>query len=456
MGPMQDDYEIQYRRGKLNVVADHLSRSPSTSNDEGPAILQDLRKAAQNDQWYTEKLRVVRQDPESMPDYRIDEYGNLRRHIYDSSSFNDEDPVAWKLVVPRCDRNRVLTECHDDVTAGHLGITKTTARITKLYYWPGIFRDIAKYVRKCETCQRFKPLQQAPAGKMISSPASQPWHTVCADFVGPLPRSSHGNTILIVFHDKFSRWAEFVAARQATTKTFIKAFRERILGRFGVPHILLTDNGSQFTSRECQRYFKSIGVKQIYTAPYSPHENPTERTNRTLKTMIAQYTHQNQRKWDDNLPELSLAINSSKQSSTKFSPAYLTQGRELRLPNTLFNEQTHSEITDPPISTDEKFKRLQEVFQLVKLNLQSAISTQAAHYNLRRRNWSPRKGDLVLVRKRVLSKAIDHFAAKLAPRFEGPFVVTEFTSPVIVRLSDPESKKTRGTAHLKDIKPYHE
>lgn len=454
---MQFDYEIRYRKGKLNVIADSLSRSPLPSTSQTTPIIQTIRKPENpEDTWYQNKLKTVQDDPEKIPDYQIDEHGNLRRHIYDSSAYNEEDPIPWKLVVPKSERHRVLNECHDDVTAGHLGINKTTARITKLYYWPGIFRDIAKYVRKCEVCQRFKPLQQAPAGKMHSSQVAQPWHTVCADFVGPLPRSIHGNTTLIVFHDKFSKWSEFVAARQATTKTFIKAFRERILARYGVPHILLTDNGAQFTSRECHKYFQSLGVKQQYTAPYSPHENPTERSNRTIKTMIAQYTHTNQRKWDENLPELSLAVNSSKQSSTKYSPAYLTQGRELRLPNALFYEKTQSENIDAPINPDQKSKILQDVFRIVKANLQTATSNQATHYNLRRREWAPRKGDLVLVRKRVLSKAIDHFAAKLAPRFDGPYLVTEFISPVIVRLVDINTKKSRGTAHVKDLKPFHE
>lgn len=172
--------------------------------------------------------------------------------------------------------------------------------------------------------------------------------------------------------------------------------------------------------------------------------------------MIAQYTHHNQRKWDDNLPELCLAINSSRQSSTKYSPAYLTQGRELRLPNTLFDQRTQSEIAEPTLSTDTRLKNLRDTLQLVKYNLHAAAASQAAHYNLRRRDWTPRRGDLVLLRKRVISKACDHFAAKLAPRFDGPYLVMNFTSPVIVRLADPESRKIQGVAHIKDLKPYHD
>lgn len=453
---MQFDFEIRYRKGNLNVIADALSRSPLLLNENVP-ILQTLQKNLDDDSdvWYQKKVETVKTYPEKLPDYHIDSQGNLRRHIFDSSAYNEDDPVPWKLVVRKTDRNRVLEECHDNASAGHLGINKTIARVTKLYYWPGIFRDIAKYVRKCETCQRFKPSQQAPAGKMCTTTVSSPGHTICADFVGPLPRSIHGNTTLIVFHDKFTKWSEFIPVRKATTQTFLKAFRERILSRFGVPYILLTDNGTQFTSRECRKYFKYLGVQQRFTAPYSPQENPTERTNRTIKTMIAQYTENNQRKWDEHLPELTLAVNSSKQSSTKYSPAFLTLGRELRLPHTLFDDKTNSEITTCHISPETKNEHLNEVFKIVRYNLQTASDQQACHYNLRRRDWTPQKGDLVLVRKHVLFKAIEYFAAKLAPRFDGPYMVKQFISPVIVELIDPESKKRKGTAHVKDLKIYN-
>ena len=132
-------------------------------------------------------MKTVREDPEDEPDYAVDEHGNLRRHIYDSSSVCREVPTSWKLVVPKFERVRVLKECHDNPTAGHLGVTKTTARVTALYYWPGLFRDISHYVKSCESCQKFKSSQQAPPGKMTSTQVMEPWHMISTDFVGPLP-----------------------------------------------------------------------------------------------------------------------------------------------------------------------------------------------------------------------------------------------------------------------------
>ncbi|XP_070142431.1 uncharacterized protein [Drosophila kikkawai] len=79
-----------------------------------------------------------------------------------------------------------------------------------------------------------------------------------------------------------------------------------------------------------------------YTAPYTPQQNPTERANRTIKTMVAQYIEDKQTTWDELLPEFNLAINSSISDSTGFSPAFIVQGREPRLPGALYDEHLHS------------------------------------------------------------------------------------------------------------------
>jgi len=63
---------------------------------------------------------------------------------------------------------------------------------------------------------------------MLTQKPEEPWATVCADFVGPLPRSKHGNQMLLVMIDRFSNWTELVPLRSATAQ-LKKAFRERII-----------------------------------------------------------------------------------------------------------------------------------------------------------------------------------------------------------------------------------
>jgi len=83
-----------------------------------------------------------------------------------------------------------------------------------------------------------------------------------------------------------------------------------------------------------------MGISQQFTAPYTPLENPTERANRTVKIMIAQFAGQDQRNWDEKWPEIMLAVNTSTSESTGHTTAFLTLGREPRLPSSLYDKET--------------------------------------------------------------------------------------------------------------------
>ncbi|TDG38628.1 hypothetical protein AWZ03_014950, partial [Drosophila navojoa] len=176
---------------------------------------------------------------------------------------------------------------------------------------------------------------------------------------------------------------------------------------------------------------ESLGVTLQYTAPYSPQENPTERTNRTVKTMIAQYIEGHQSSWDELLPEITLAVNSRVADSTGFTPAYLIE-------------------TQP----EAKEVKMREVFNIVRSNFQRASKDQGRHYNLRRRDWRPTMGSAVLLRQHQLSNAVEGFAAKLAPEFDGPYKVVKFLSPNVVRLTKGGERKRR-VANIAQLKPFH-
>jgi len=232
-----------------------------------------------------------------------------------------EDVASWKMCVPKSLRETVLRENHDAPSAGHVGSRRTIARLAARYYWPGMHRDARAHVRKCEICMTFKPNQRQAAGKMLTQVSEEPWATVCADFVGPLPRSKHGNQMLLVMIDRFSKWRELVPMRSATAESLKKAFRERIIARYEVRKVVITDNGVQFASRIFKGFLAEMGIRQKFTAPYTPQENPTERANRTVMTMIAQLAGQDQRNWEEKWPEIMLAVSTSTSESTSTAQA---------------------------------------------------------------------------------------------------------------------------------------
>ncbi|XP_044313303.1 uncharacterized protein LOC123037305 [Drosophila rhopaloa] len=171
--------------------------------------------------------------------------------------------------------------------------------------------------------------------------------------------------------------------------------------------------------------------------------------------MLALYLDEaEQNTWDELLPELSLTINSDISDTTGFSPAFIMQGREPRLPKTLFDQATpdHTSNQPPP---GEKAEQMRELFRIVKDNSERASDEQRRHYNLRRREWRPPVGSLVLLRRHVLSKASEGYTAKLAAKYDGPYTVHKFLSPNPLQLQVPGSRRRR-TVGLSDIKEYHD
>ena len=437
----QYDFKIEYRKGENNLVADALSRQGEIADVDTDA----------NKEWYDVKKRAVEETPLLHPEYQIHE-GELYRHFPDTTGGHPED--EWKQCVPRPRRDEILRANHDVPTAGHLGVNKTTARLARKYYWPGMFRDAARYVRQCAKCQEYKVSQQAPAGLMHTTPAAYPWDVVSADLVGPLPRSKKGHTVVVVMQDKFTKWIELQPPRQATAPAVTKAFRERVVMRFGCPRRIITDNGKQFESREFTGLLREYGIDHRKTPPYTPQCNPVERANRVIKTMIAQFTDGEHTTWDHWLPEIAFAYNTARHEATGSTPAALNFGRELTAPGE--PRLTASEPTEEPTPEDarkwqQRLADIKDRIELARWNLVRAHQNQKHHYDLRRRDWRPAIGEDVMKREHHLSAAAKQFNAKLAPKFAGPYTVAKFAGPNIVVLRGVRGKTMR--AHISDLKP---
>ena len=98
--------------------------------------------------------------------------------------------------------------------------------------------------------------------------------------VGPLKKSSKGGrTHLLVAVDKFTKWIEAVPVTSSTALTagnFIKS----IIFRFGVPHNIITGNGTKFTAAEFQNFCQELGIKINYASVAQPQSNgQVEKTN---------------------------------------------------------------------------------------------------------------------------------------------------------------------------------
>ena len=138
----------------------------------------------------------------------------------------------------------LLEELHKGICGSHTSGRSLAHRvITQGYWWPNMQREALKYVRKCDQCQRFASSIHQPGGILNLLSSLWPFAQWGLDIVGPFLKAVGNKKYLLVGTDYFTKWvkAELLAnIRDVDAKRFIW---KNIVTRFGVPHVLISDNG---------------------------------------------------------------------------------------------------------------------------------------------------------------------------------------------------------------------
>lgn len=442
------DYEIIHRKGKEHIVPDFLSRTIPEVNEA--VVQQENNNSVVNDPWYTKMLSLVEKYPLRYPAFRICN-GRLFKHIRDTHTNFDVKENIWKEVLPKDKRLQQMRQAHDNPTSGHCGVFKTFRRLSEFYFWPKMKSDVVNYVKRCQVCARYKPQQNKPGGEMSTRPfAKSPWHVVCMDIVGPLPRS-HGYAYILVISCCFSKFPLIFPMREATGKIIARLVEENLFLLFGVPAAIITDNGSQFRGGEFRKLCEGYNVELWFTALYHPQANPAERTNRVLKTMLASYVKDNHKSWSVYLHKVACAMRTAVHEVTNCTPYFINFGREH-----IISGKLHEQISENKTHCVDDFighrsKAFQTLYQEIRERIRKAHLRSKQRYDLRQRPTNFQVNDLVYVKNHVLSDASRNISAKLSPKYQGPFKIKRKVSYLTYELDD--NGKVKGIYHVQDLKP---
>ena len=103
-------------------------------------------------------------------------------------------------------RVEVIRRHHNTTVGGHGGRWKMTELVERNYWWPGMMKEVAKYVEGCNLCQRHKNRTEALADKLMpNSIPEKPWRHISADFIVKLPLAQGYDAILVVSQTSFRR-----------------------------------------------------------------------------------------------------------------------------------------------------------------------------------------------------------------------------------------------------------
>jgi len=344
---------------------------------------------------------------------------------------------------------------HDSPEAGHLGVKKTKEKIKQRLFWNGMNKDIHSYVKTCHVCPKTKSEKLRPPGLLGTvKPATAIFESLYIDLQGPLPISQKRNKFILVIVDQLSKWVEFFAIPTATAHRIVQLMEDHVFCRFGVPKNIITDQGSQFISKLLAKCCQEWGIKHYFCSPYHPQPNISEKTNQTLKTMIASYVENNHTKWDIHLQKFALALRTAVNVTTKCSPSLLNLGREIKLPfdNKIF--QQSPTITDPSIIANTLPEQLNEIITFVRNNIVTAHEQSKKYYDSKHREIKYNPGELVMLKTHYLSDKDKKFASKLAPKWSGPYTIKEEVNKVTYKILDG-TKELRTPYHVQNLKPYY-
>jgi IS30 family transposase len=191
------------------------------------------------------------------------------------------------------------------------------------YWWYGMKHDVAEYVALCDTCQRAKVEHQRLAG--LLQPIKIPeWkrEEIGMNFIVRLPHTQAGYDLIWVIVDRLTKVVHFIPVKTTYSGAKLaELYMSRILCLHGVPKKIVSDRGSQFTSKFWEKLHESIDTKLNFSSAYHPQtDGQTERTNQILEDMLRAYVLKYEKSWDNSLPYAKFSYNNSYQASIEMAP----------------------------------------------------------------------------------------------------------------------------------------
>ncbi|GKC43600.1 putative reverse transcriptase domain-containing protein [Tanacetum coccineum] len=385
------DCEIRYHPGKVNVVADALSRKerikPLQAKDVGGMLIENL---IESDNPKKEKFKP-----------RSDETLCLNN-------------ISWLPCYGDL-RTLIMHESHKSKYSIHPGFDKMYQDMKKLYWWPNMKADIATYVSKCLTRLKVKAEHQKPSGLLVQPKIPQwKWDNITMDFITKLPRTSSGYDTIWVIVDRLTKSAHFLPMRENDPlDKLARLYMKEVVTRHGIP----TDGQS-------------------------------ERTIQTLEDMLRACVIDCGNGWERHLPLFEFSYNNSYHASIKAAPFEALYGRKCRSP-VCWAEVGDAQLTGPELihETTEK------IFQIMQ-RIQAARDRQKSYADVRRKPLEFQVGDRVMLKVSPW-KGVIRFGkrGKLNPRYIGPFKVLAKVGTVSYRLELPQQlSRVHSTFHVSNLK----
>ena len=320
----------------------------------------------------------------------------------------------------------LLYEIHEGICGSHTGGRSLAHRaLTQGYWWPYMQKDVVTYVKKCDKCQRFSHLVYQLAAELLPLVSPWPFAQRGMDLVGPFPKATGNRRWLIVATDYFTKWVEAEPLANIRDKDSIKFVWKNIITRFGIPKTIVSDNGTQFTTKPFMKYCSELGIRNVYSSPAYPQSNgQAEASNKTVLDGIKKRLEDAKGRWVEELPNVLWTFRTMPQRLTGETPFSLAYGSDAIIPLEIGLPTLRTSEWEPTrndLAQSQALDLLEERRKQAMIRLASYQQQLKKGYNKNVRPRSFHQGDLVL--RKVLGNTKNPNDGKLRPNWEGPYWV---------------------------------
>jgi hypothetical protein len=284
------DFTLQYQPGSLMVLPDTLSRAhPSDDNDSrtseydvnalsllpaSKARLEEIRQATLHDPVMQELKKCIMH---GWPQLR-NLVGEIRHYYSLRDSLTVEDDIILfgeRLVIPQSLRKDMKAKLH----TSHLGQESMLRRARDLIFWPKMSAEIRQLVMSCQTCQAHQP-RQVKEPLIIHDKGEYPFQKVGCDIF------EFRNSSYLVTVDYLSSFWEVDYLPTTTSASIITKLKAHF-ARYGIPQILMSDNGPNLVSQEFEQFLSKWGIEHHTSSPgFSQSNGKAESAVKAAKTMM--------------------------------------------------------------------------------------------------------------------------------------------------------------------------
>lgn len=375
------------------------------------------------------------------------------------------DKALWRRPEGKFERRRVIDdpdfrkmiirECH--AKFGHRGREATINRIRGLYYWRGLTTQVADAIRTCEVCQLYDAQRQDEG--ILSTKPDLPFSRINLD-VCSVP-DNQGYLYFVQARDDLTGWCWARAIRRNTADTIRTFLLEEVIYDVGCPLKLVVDGGPE-NKAELRDCLASLGIRRVQISSYNSRAaGQVEVGHQSLLNVLRKMSG-GEANWKRNLGLAVFVDRTTVRRSTQCTPFFLKHGFEAVLPiesdiptwrvlNWDSNQSAEQLIENRIRILEAKDKDVEKAIAVVAA-YRRKVAAQRGFYG-RERKEPLQVDELVLVYDNVRKMSHTRMA-KLAYRWQGPFLVSEALSARNYKLKTMDGIPLRGTYASSRLKPF--